>query len=53
MAVSFFALMALLSITNLSFAVPAKAFSYVLGTALTKHILRKNISDGGVRRELR
>ncbi len=43
MAVSFFALMALLSITNLSFAVPATAFSYVLETALAKYILKEHI----------
>src|ERR1700680_3737529 len=43
MAVSFFALMALLSITNLSFAVPATAFSYVLETALSKYILKEHI----------
>jgi bacterial/archaeal transporter family protein len=43
MAVSFFALMALLSITNLSFAVPATAFSYVLETALAKYILKERI----------
>jgi multidrug transporter EmrE-like cation transporter len=43
MAVSFFALMALLSTTNLSFAVPATAFSYVLETALAKYILKEYI----------
>jgi bacterial/archaeal transporter family protein len=43
MAVSFFALMALLSITNLIFAVPATAFSYVLETALAKYILKEHI----------
>jgi len=43
MAVSFFALMALLSIANLSFAVPATAFSYVLETALAKYILKERI----------
>ena len=43
MAVSFFALMALLSIANLSFAVPATAFSYVLETALAKYILKEGI----------
>jgi hypothetical protein len=42
-AVSFFALMALLSITNLSFAVPATAFSCVLETALAKYILKEHI----------
>jgi len=43
MAVSFFALMALLSIANLSFAVPATASSYVLETALAKYILKEHI----------
>lgn len=43
MAVSFFSLMALLSIANLSFAVPATAFSYVLETALAKYILKERI----------
>jgi drug/metabolite transporter (DMT)-like permease len=43
MAVSFFALMALLSLTNLSFAVPATACSYVLETALAKYILKEHI----------
>lgn len=35
--------MALLSTTNLSFAVPATAFSYVLETALAKYILKEHI----------
>jgi drug/metabolite transporter (DMT)-like permease len=43
MAISFFALMALLSIAKLSFAVPATASSYVLETALAKYILREHI----------
>jgi drug/metabolite transporter (DMT)-like permease len=43
MAVSFFALMALLSIADLSFAVPATAFSYVIETALGKYILKESI----------
>ena len=43
MAVSFFALMALLSIANLSVAVPATAFSYVLETVLAKYILKERI----------
>jgi hypothetical protein len=42
-AVSFFALMALLSIANLSFAVPATAATYVLETALAKYILKEHI----------
>src|SRR5580704_16278793 len=43
MAVSFFALMALLSIAKLSFAVPATASSYVLETALAKYILKEHV----------
>jgi drug/metabolite transporter (DMT)-like permease len=43
MAVSFFALMALLSIANLSFAVPATASSYILETAVAKYILKEQI----------
>jgi len=43
MAVSFFALMALLSVANLSVAVPATAFSYVLETVLAKYILKERI----------
>lgn len=43
MAVSFFALMALLSIARLSFAVPATASSYILETALAKYILKEKI----------
>ena len=43
MAVSFFALMALLSVANLSVAVPATAFSYVLETVLAKYILKEFI----------
>ena len=43
MAVSFFALMALLSIANLSFAVPATASGYILETALAKYILKEKI----------
>ncbi len=43
MAISFFALMALLSIAKLSFAMPATASSYVLETALAKYILREHI----------
>jgi len=43
-AVSFFALLALLSIANLSFAVPATAASYLLETALAKFILKEQIT---------
>jgi drug/metabolite transporter (DMT)-like permease len=43
MAVSFFALMALLSTASLSLAVPATAFSFVVETALAKYILKEHI----------
>jgi uncharacterized membrane protein len=43
MAISFFALMAFLSVANLSVAVPATAFSYVLETVLAKYILKEHI----------
>jgi drug/metabolite transporter (DMT)-like permease len=39
LTVSFFALLSLLSIANVSFAVPATAVSYVLETFLAKHVL--------------
>jgi drug/metabolite transporter (DMT)-like permease len=44
MAVSFFAFMTLLSVADVSFAVPATAASYVLETLLAKFILREHIS---------
>lgn len=43
MAISFFALMALLSTTALSFAVPVTASSYILETALAKYILKEHV----------
>lgn len=43
LAVSFFALLSLLSIANVSFAVPATAVSYVLETFLAKHVLREDV----------
>ncbi len=43
MAVSFFALMALLSTTRVSFAIPMTASSYVLETALARYILKENV----------
>jgi drug/metabolite transporter (DMT)-like permease len=43
MAVSFFALMALLSATELSFAVPITASSYILETALARYVLREHV----------
>ncbi len=44
MAVSFFSFMLLLTIADLSFAVPATAASYVLETVLAKLILREQIT---------
>ena len=41
---SFFAFMALLSIADVSFAVPATAAGYVVETLLAKSILRETIS---------
>ena len=43
MAISFFALMALLSTTAMSFAVPITACSYILETALAKYLLREHV----------
>lgn len=43
MAVSFFAMMALLSVSTLSFAVPITASSYILETALAKYYLREHV----------
>ena len=44
MAVSFFSFMFLLSIADLSFAVPATAGSYVVETILARVILRERIN---------
>ena len=43
MAVSFFAFLSLLSIADVSFAVPATAISYVLETLLAKYILNEQV----------
>lgn len=43
LAVSFFALLSLLSIANVSFAVPATAISYVLETFLARHVLKEDV----------
>ena len=43
LAVSFFALLSLLSIANVSFAVPASATSYLLETLLAKYILKEDV----------
>ncbi len=44
MAVSFFAFMTLLGVSDLSFAVPATAASYVVETILAKYILGEQVS---------
>src|SRR5215471_3502538 len=44
MAVSFFAYMGLLTISDLSFAVPATAVTYVLETALAKWVLKEHVN---------
>jgi len=43
MALSFFALMALISASDLSFAVPITASSYIVETALAKYVLREHV----------
>jgi bacterial/archaeal transporter family protein len=43
MAVAFFALLSLLSIADLSFAVPATSASYLLETILAKFILKEDV----------
>ena len=43
MAFSFFALLSLLSIAPLSFAVPATASSYILEPILAKYVLREKV----------
>lgn len=44
MAISFFAFLALLSVADLSFAVPVTAASYVLETILAKLLLKERLS---------
>ena len=44
MAVSFFAYMGLLTIADLSFAVPATAVTYVLETVLAKYVLKERVN---------
>jgi drug/metabolite transporter (DMT)-like permease len=46
MTVSFFAFIALLSVADLSFAVPATAGSYVLETVLAKYLLKEPVTLG-------
>jgi drug/metabolite transporter (DMT)-like permease len=44
MAASFFAFMKLLTLTDLSFAVPASAVTYVMETVLAKYILKEHVN---------
>ncbi len=44
MAVSFFAYMGLLTMADLSFAVPATAVTYVLETVLARYILKEHVN---------
>ncbi len=44
MGVSFFAFMKLLSLADLSFAVPASAVTYTMETALAKYILKEHVN---------
>jgi drug/metabolite transporter (DMT)-like permease len=44
MAVSFFAYMGLLTVSELSFAVPATAMTYVLETVLAKYVLKERVN---------
>ncbi len=44
LAVGFFALMALLSVAELSFAIPATAASYVLETMLARAVLKERVN---------
>jgi uncharacterized membrane protein len=43
MAVSFFSFMVLLSVADLSFAVPATAASFVLETVLARAVLKEHV----------
>jgi drug/metabolite transporter (DMT)-like permease len=43
LAVGFFAIMSLLSIANVSFAIPATASSYLFETLLAKYILKEDV----------
>ena len=46
MAISFFAFMDLLSVSDLSLAVPATAASYVTETVLAKYLLKEKVTLG-------
>ena len=43
LAIGFFAIMSLLSIATVSFAIPATAISYLLETLLAKYILKEDV----------
>lgn len=45
MAVSFFAYLGLLTISDLSFAVPATSITYVLETILAKYFLKEQVNS--------
>ena len=44
MAVSFFAFMRLLTVTNLSYAVPVTAITYALETVMAKYVLKEHVN---------
>ena len=44
MAISFFAYMGLLTVSELSFAVPATAITYVLETVLARFVLKERVN---------
>jgi drug/metabolite transporter (DMT)-like permease len=44
MAISFFAYMGLLTVADLSFAVPATAITYVFETVLAKYVLQERVN---------
>jgi drug/metabolite transporter (DMT)-like permease len=44
MAVSFFAYLGLLTVSDLSFAVPVTAVTYVIETILAKYVLRERVN---------
>jgi drug/metabolite transporter (DMT)-like permease len=44
LAIAFFALLSLLTIADVSFAIPATALTYVFETFLAKHVLREDVN---------
>ena len=44
MAVSFFAFMRLLTVSNLSYAVPVTAVTYALETVMAKYVLKEHVN---------